>query len=89
MLGHGGVLDRRAVPYPGCGTVVSFGRGDDGQLGHGDADERSKPTAITTLNGAEIDEVICGAEHSVALSKRQNEVYSWGWCVAASACHAA
>jgi alpha-tubulin suppressor-like RCC1 family protein len=59
--------------------VVTFGRGDDGQLGHGDADERLKPTTVAAFAGAEVDVVVCGAEHSVALSKRQKQVYSWGW----------
>jgi len=60
--------------------VLSWGRGEDGQLGHGDADERAQPHAVHALLNAEISFVICGAEYSVALSRERQEVYSWGWC---------
>lgn len=64
---------------PGNGIALSWGRGEDGQLGHGDAEERRKPRAIFHLIHANCSAVSSGAEYSVALSKGSNEVYSWGW----------
>ena len=58
---------------------LSWGRGEDGQLGHGDAEERRRPQAIFHLKNANCSAVCCGAEYSVALSTINNEVYSWGW----------
>ncbi|KAK9788155.1 hypothetical protein WJX73_000527 [Symbiochloris irregularis] len=61
------------------GTVLSWGRGEDGQLGHGDAEERVWPTAIFGLQGGEVTAVFCGAEYSAAVSTSTNSVFSWGW----------
>ena len=59
--------------------VLSWGRGEDGQLGHGDAEERCWPQPIAALCGRDIDGVYCGAEYSMAISSTRQEVYSWGW----------
>lgn len=71
------------VRTPSNGTiVVSWGRGEDGQLGHGDAEERTKPQAIFSLMGRGIRHVTCGAEYSVCLGSSTSdseEVYAWGW----------
>lgn len=62
------------------GTVVcSWGRGEDGQLGHGDAEDRLSPTQLSALDGHEIVSVTCGADHTTAYSEARTEVYSWGW----------
>ncbi|KAK6259177.1 hypothetical protein SCA6_013651 [Theobroma cacao] len=60
-------------------VVCSWGRGEDGQLGHGDAEDRLSPTQLSALDGHEIISVICGADHTTAYSLSRGEVYSWGW----------
>ncbi len=60
-------------------VVVSWGRGEDGQLGHGDPEEADRPKAVFALFGKAISDVHCGAEYSVAVSAQRREVYSWGW----------
>ena len=59
--------------------VASWGRGEDGQLGLGDADERLVPTAVCALTGAGTTAVYCGAEYTVAVCQDVGQVYSWGW----------
>eukprot|EP00891_Asterochloris_glomerata_P007758 jgi/Astpho2/7758/Aster-07597 len=59
--------------------VVSWGRGEDGQLGHGDAEDRAKPQEVQALRNKGISSVHCGAEYSVAVCRREKQVYSWGW----------
>lgn len=59
--------------------VCSWGRGEDGQLGHGDAEDRSSPTQLSALDGQEIVSLTCGADHTIAFSESQLQVYSWGW----------
>ncbi|KAJ8769146.1 hypothetical protein K2173_000921 [Erythroxylum novogranatense] len=59
--------------------VCSWGRGEDGQLGHGDAEDRLSPTQLSALNGHEIVSVTSGADHTTAYSESRKEVYSWGW----------
>ncbi|KAL8096423.1 ultraviolet-B receptor UVR8 isoform X2 [Apium graveolens] len=60
-------------------VVCSWGRGEDGQLGHGDAEDRVSPTQVTALDGQDIVSVSCGADHSTAYSESSKQVYSWGW----------
>ncbi|KAG6721473.1 hypothetical protein I3842_03G113300 [Carya illinoinensis] len=59
--------------------VCSWGRGEDGQLGHGDAEDRFSPTQLSALDDREIVSVTCGADHTTAYSLSHLEVYSWGW----------
>lgn len=61
------------------GMVTSWGRGEDGQLGHGDANERPLPQTIHALSDSKISTIYCGAEYSAAVSTSGNEVYTWGW----------
>jgi alpha-tubulin suppressor-like RCC1 family protein len=59
--------------------VCSWGRGEDGQLGHGDAEERHLPTINSSLADCEITAITCGADHTTAVSDTTRSVYSWGW----------
>ncbi|XP_053493319.1 alsin [Ictalurus furcatus] len=57
--------------------VWSWGRGQEGQLGHGDVLPRLQPLCIKSLSGKEVVRVAAGALHSLALTA-QSQVYSWG-----------
>lgn len=58
---------------------MAWGRGEDGQLGLGDAQERSSPTLVPALTGAQINMIACGAEYSMAVSTENKQLLSWGW----------
>lgn len=63
--------------------VYSWGCGDGGRLGHGDADDRGLPTPIDDLRGVPVLHVSCGPWHSVAVVVRppllsSGVVYTWG-----------
>ncbi|XP_068647494.1 ultraviolet-B receptor UVR8-like isoform X1 [Aristolochia californica] len=60
-------------------VVCSWGRGEDGQLGHGDAEDRLVPTKMSFLDGHDIVSITCGADHTTAYSESRLQVYSWGW----------
>lgn len=60
-------------------VVCSWGRGEDGQLGHGDAEDILVPTVLNMLDGLKIISIICGADHTTAYSESELQVYSWGW----------
>ncbi|XP_045063859.1 alsin isoform X1 [Coregonus clupeaformis] len=57
--------------------VWSWGRGEDGQLGHGDNLPRLQPLCIKCLSSKEVVLVAAGAHHSLALTA-QSQVFSWG-----------
>nr|AIA22173.1 UVR8 [Gentiana rigescens] len=60
-------------------VICSWGRGEDGQLGHGDAEDRFFPTQLSALDDHKIVSVTCGADHTIAYSEADMQVYSWGW----------
>ncbi|PSC72205.1 ultraviolet-B receptor UVR8 [Micractinium conductrix] len=64
---------------PAGSMVLSWGRGEDGQLGHGDAEERRRPQAVLTLLHRGVNDLQCGAEYSVAASGTEKQLFSWGW----------
>ncbi|KAF0697947.1 Aste57867_11400 [Aphanomyces stellatus] len=62
----------------GVGTVYSWGRGDEGQLGHGMGKIRqSLPTMLDALRGKHVVEVAAGAMHTLALLV-DGDVFTWG-----------
>lgn len=75
------VLPSWNIHFTAGNVVCSWGRGEDGQLGHGDAEDRISPTQVTALDGQDIVSVSCGADHSTAYSESSKQVYSWGWYV--------
>ena len=48
------------------GFVYSWGRNNDGQLGHGDTEDRNSPTLIDGLS--KIKKIYCGGFYSMAIN---------------------
>eukprot|EP01025_Chloroclados_australasicus_P010865 TRINITY_DN1459_c0_g1_i1.p1 TRINITY_DN1459_c0_g1~~TRINITY_DN1459_c0_g1_i1.p1 ORF type:complete len:472 (-),score=19.34 TRINITY_DN1459_c0_g1_i1:2164-3465(-) len=61
------------------GMVLSWGRGEDGQLGHGRTQDSKAPRAVSSLFCIRIGEIKCGAEFSLAWSSDDRQLYGWGW----------
>uniref|UniRef100_A0A8D0G9J0 Alsin Rho guanine nucleotide exchange factor ALS2 n=1 Tax=Sphenodon punctatus TaxID=8508 RepID=A0A8D0G9J0_SPHPU len=57
--------------------VWSWGKGKDGQLGHGDVLPRLQPLCVKSLDGKEVIQLSAGGCHSLALTAK-SQVYSWG-----------
>ncbi|RXN33518.1 alsin-like isoform X1 [Labeo rohita] len=67
-LAPGGIPEADAH-LPSLQTEVwSWGRGQEGQLGHGDLLPRPQPVCVQSLNGKEVLRVAAGAHHSLALT---------------------
>ncbi|RZB94496.1 Ultraviolet-B receptor UVR8 [Glycine soja] len=60
---------RRRIKNITGNVVCSWGRVEDGQLGHGDTDDRLLPTKLSALDGQDIICVTCGADHTMARSE--------------------
>jgi alpha-tubulin suppressor-like RCC1 family protein len=65
------------VALTSSGLVYSWGQGEGGLLGHGDTQNRAKPTIIEGLREQGISSVVCGGLHTIALTKG-GVCYSWG-----------
>ncbi|XP_067154944.1 alsin isoform X1 [Apteryx mantelli] len=57
--------------------VWSWGKGKEGQLGHGDVLPRLQPLCVKSLDGKEVIQLSAGGHHSLALTAK-SQVYSWG-----------
>ncbi|KAK3035270.1 hypothetical protein RJ639_034707 [Escallonia herrerae] len=64
------LLPPLAIEFDTTGNVVcSWGRGEDGQLGLGDAEDRLSPIQLRALDGQDIVSVTSGADHTTAFSE--------------------
>lgn len=59
------------------GQVFTWGRGINGQLGHGSIMNEDSVRHITSLENDFIIDIACGESHSMALTTK-GEVYTWG-----------
>ncbi|CAI5507255.1 unnamed protein product [Closterium sp. Naga37s-1] len=59
--------------------VCAWGRGEDGQLGLGSAEEQLEPTEVAALAGKHVSALACGADHTTAYSEDSQTLWSWGW----------
>jgi len=61
------------------GEVYTWGRGDDGRLGHGDNGWKYVPRIIgtTSLHGQVVIQVTCGSYHTAAVCSN-GDLYTWG-----------
>ncbi|KAM7316161.1 hypothetical protein ACRRTK_024841 [Alexandromys fortis] len=57
--------------------VWTWGKGKEGQLGHGDVLPRLQPLCVKCLDGKEVIHLEAGGSHSLALTAK-SQVYSWG-----------
>lgn len=60
------------------GTLYTWGEGDYGRLGHGDAGNRLFPVPVRELVGINVGGVACGSSHTLALSSDGKKVWSFG-----------
>lgn len=65
------------VVLTGEGEVYTWGRGDDGRLGHGDNGWKYVPRLTHSLTGQIITQVTCGSYHTAAVSSN-GDLYTWG-----------
>lgn len=59
------------------GEVFTWGRGDDGRLGHGDNGWKYVPRIIQSLTGQVVVQVTCGSYHTAAVTGN-GDLYTWG-----------
>ena len=59
------------------GVLFSWGRGSNGELGHGSTEPGDVPRLVQSLEGVPISSAAAGAYTSLALA-RSGEMWSWG-----------
>ncbi|KAF8772592.1 hypothetical protein HU200_005552 [Digitaria exilis] len=74
----GGIISSSFIEEIACGShhisvltskaeVYTWGRGENGRLGHGDSVDRNTPTLVEALNDKHVKSVVCGADFTAAL----------------------
>jgi alpha-tubulin suppressor-like RCC1 family protein len=58
------------------GEVYTWGRGDDGRLGHGDNGWKYVPRITRSLAGQVVTQVTCGSYHTAAVTGN-GDLYTW------------
>ena len=75
LLGMGG--GHRSEEGLGGMLVFTWGRGEDGQLGHDDQKDQLRPQLVEVLRGKGVADIACGSGHTVVRTLA-GEVYTWG-----------
>ena len=60
------------------GKLFTFGKGDNGQLGHGDCSDQLSPCFVNSLKSRDIVKVVCGDGFTNAISSK-GELFIWGF----------
>lgn len=68
---------RCCIALTGRGSLFSWGRGDDGQLGHGDKNPQRQPRLVEAFAHKDITSVALRGSHAIALDSK-GTVYTWG-----------
>ncbi|GAM28582.1 hypothetical protein SAMD00019534_117580 [Acytostelium subglobosum LB1] len=59
------------------GELLTWGCGEDGQLGHGDNLNQTTPRVIQSMTSHWVTQVSCGEKHTICLTKN-GKVFTWG-----------
>ncbi len=65
------------VTLSSTGAVYTWGRGDDGRLGHGDNGWKYIPRPVAALSECRVSVVTCGSYHTAAVGVN-GELWTWG-----------
>ncbi|CAK0840100.1 unnamed protein product [Prorocentrum cordatum] len=60
------------------GVLFTWGKGQNGRLGHGGADNELLPKAVEALVGHHVVQVSCGDFHTACVILNPPHVYTWG-----------
>jgi len=60
------------------GVLFTWGRGQNGRLGHGGTENEMLPKAVDALAGQHVSQVSCGDFHTACVILNPTHVYAWG-----------
>lgn len=72
-----GCGDFHSVALEDNGNLYTWGKGDEGECGHGKYEDSEVPQRMKFFNTKNVIDVVAGNHHTLALTDL-NELYSWG-----------
>jgi alpha-tubulin suppressor-like RCC1 family protein len=59
------------------GEVYTWGQNENGELGHGDMEDRERtPTKVSSLSGVVVNHIACGRYYKAAITDK-GEIFTW------------
>lgn len=66
-----------SIALSDMGDVYTWGRGKEGQLGHGHRENLTEPTRVDGLKHEIVVQIAAGSQHCLVLTK-SGKVFTWG-----------
>lgn len=78
LIRHVSLAEHHAAAVSEGGVLYTWGRGQNGRLGHGGAENELLPKAVEALVGQHVVQVSCGDFHTACVTLNPTFVYTWG-----------
>lgn len=78
LIRHVSCAEHHAAAVSETGILYTWGRGQNGRLGHGGQDNELLPKAVEALVGQHVVQVSCGDFHTACVILNPMHVYTWG-----------
>jgi len=78
LIRHVSLAEHHAAAVSEGGVLYTWGKGQNGRLGHGGADNELLPKAVEALVGQHVVQVACGDFHTACVTSNPTFVYTWG-----------
>mmetsp|Transcript_127348 Transcript_127348/g.254401 ORF Transcript_127348/g.254401 Transcript_127348/m.254401 type:complete len:641 (+) Transcript_127348:55-1977(+) len=75
---HVSCADNHIAVVSENGVLFTWGRGQNGRLGHGGTENEMLPRAVDALAGQHVSQVSCGDFHTACVILNPTHVYAWG-----------
>eukprot|EP00931_Biecheleriopsis_adriatica_P018476 TRINITY_DN12943_c0_g1_i1.p1 TRINITY_DN12943_c0_g1~~TRINITY_DN12943_c0_g1_i1.p1 ORF type:complete len:719 (-),score=181.78 TRINITY_DN12943_c0_g1_i1:57-2213(-) len=70
--------EHHAAAVSEAGVLFTWGRGQNGRLGHGGTENEALPKAVQALDGLHVAQAACGEFHTACILQNAPHVYTWG-----------
>lgn len=78
LIRHVSCAEHHAAAVSETGVLFTWGKGQNGRLGHGGAENELLPKVVEALVGHHVVQVSCGDFHTACVILNPMHVYTWG-----------
>lgn len=78
LIRHVSLAEHHAAAVSESGVLYTWGRGQNGRLGHGSTESEPQPKPVEALAGQHVVHVACGDFHTACVTLNPTHVYTWG-----------
>uniref|UniRef100_A0A7S4PZY7 RCC1-like domain-containing protein n=1 Tax=Alexandrium monilatum TaxID=311494 RepID=A0A7S4PZY7_9DINO len=78
LIRHVSCAEHHVAAVSDSGILFTWGKGQNGRLGHGGTESELLPKAVEALAGHHVSQVSCGDFHTACMLLNPPHVYTWG-----------